>query len=55
MTSRSRPTFEEAFPNIAPWVNDGGMVEIGHDPDTDTSIRGSKLVRFWRRHSKIRG
>ena len=39
MTSRSRPTFEGAFPNIALWVNDCGMVEIGHDPNTDSFIR----------------
>ena len=39
MTSRSRPTFEGAFPNIALWVNDGGMVEVGYDPNTDSFVR----------------
>jgi hypothetical protein len=39
MTSRSRPTFEGALPNITLWVNDCDVVEIGFDPNTDGFVR----------------
>ena len=36
-----KTSFEVAYPNIALWVNDCGIVEIGFDPNTDSFIRAS--------------
>jgi hypothetical protein len=39
MSEPKKPSFEAAFPNVALWVKECGIIEVGYDSRTDSFIR----------------